>query len=211
MDLLHAEVANLLVWLAVALLGRWWHGVLSIAPLKRDIFRVDVARGLLVMACRRGLRLRLAARLEELNLGGVYLGGLALLAVLAFPGSGLQPALDVDQASLVQVLPGNLRQVALTDVPNHHVVVIGVFLLLTVGALPVAVGRQREAGHRRPARRVAHFRIAGQAADEHHFVQVHDFPSSCRTSKWRKTVSEIFKTRSTSWTFAWSRSNSATT
>src|SRR6266550_4451881 len=31
-DLLHAEVADLLVWLAVALIGRWWHGSLSIAP-----------------------------------------------------------------------------------------------------------------------------------------------------------------------------------
>jgi hypothetical protein len=27
MDLLHTEVANLLVRLAVSLIGRWWHGV----------------------------------------------------------------------------------------------------------------------------------------------------------------------------------------
>ena len=132
---------------------------------------------------RRRLWLRLAARFEELDFGRVHLGGLALLAVLAFPGTGLQPALDVNQASLMEILAGYLGQVALADVPNHHVVVIGVFLLLTVRGLAVAVGRQREARHRGPARRVTHFRIAGQAADEHHFVQVHDFPSSCRTSK----------------------------
>src|SRR3982075_178962 len=56
MDLLHAEVANLLMRFSVALIGRWWHGVLSIAPLERDIFRVDVARWLLVMARRRDRR-----------------------------------------------------------------------------------------------------------------------------------------------------------
>src|SRR5712691_248861 len=32
MDLLHTEVADLLVRLSVALIGRWWHGFLSIAP-----------------------------------------------------------------------------------------------------------------------------------------------------------------------------------
>src|SRR5207253_4358037 len=171
-DLLHTEVANLLVRLAVSLIGRWWHGVWSTAPLEGNVFRVDVARGLLVMARRRGnrgldrfgrrrrLRLRLAARFEELDFGGVYLGGLALLTVLAFPGTGLQPALDIHQASLVEVLAGDLGQVALADVPDHHVVVVGVFLLLSVGGLSVAIGRQREARHRGPARRVTHFRIA---------------------------------------------------
>src|SRR5438132_1954867 len=120
-DLLHTEVADLLVRLSVALIGRWWHVVLSIAPLERDIFRVDVARGLVVVPWRcgnrgldrfgrRGLRLRLAARFEELDLGRIHLGGLALLAVLAFPGAGLEPRLDVYEASLVQVLAGNFCQ-----------------------------------------------------------------------------------------------------
>src|SRR5690349_21492564 len=67
--------------------------------LKGDVFRVDVARRFLAMSGRgrhrrldglgRG-RLRLAARLEELDLGGVDFGGLSLLAILAFPGTGLQ-------------------------------------------------------------------------------------------------------------------------
>jgi hypothetical protein len=32
MDLLHTEVANLLVRLSVTLFSRWWHEVLSMAP-----------------------------------------------------------------------------------------------------------------------------------------------------------------------------------
>src|SRR6202140_2647748 len=90
-DLLHTEVADLLVRLSVTLIGRWWHGVLSIAPLKRDVFRVDVTRGLIVVPRRRDcrrlnrlgrrcLRLRLAARFEELDFGRVHFGSLALLA-----------------------------------------------------------------------------------------------------------------------------------
>src|SRR5438477_5064069 len=136
-------------------------GIVSDQPLllEGNVFRVDVTRGLLVMARRRGNRrldrlgrrrlwLRLAARFEELDFGRVHLGSLALLAVLAFPGTGLQPALDVNQASLMEILAGYLGQVALADVPNHHVVVVGVLLLLPVRGLAVAVGRQREAGHR---------------------------------------------------------------
>src|SRR2546428_4845055 len=132
---------------------------------------------------RRSLRLRLAPRFEELDFGRVHLGGLALLAVLAFPGTGLEPALDIYEAALVKVLAGDLGEVALTDVPHHHVVVVGVLLLLTVGALAVAVGCQREARYRGPARGIAHFRITGQAANKHTFVQVHGFPYPRRTSK----------------------------
>src|SRR5260370_30141214 len=121
-----------------------------------------------MLSRHRLLQTGMAAGPAELDFGGVYLGGLALLAVLAFPGTRLQPALDVNEASLVQILAGNLRQVALADVPDHDVVVIGVFLLLTVRTLSVAVGCQREAGHRRAARRVAHFRIAAQSTTTHH-------------------------------------------
>src|SRR5438093_13291335 len=88
---------------------------------------------------RRRLWLRLAARFEELDFGRVHLGGLALLAVLAFPGTGLQPALDVNQASLMEILASYLGQVALTDVTDHHGVVSGVLRLLRVHGLALPV------------------------------------------------------------------------
>src|SRR5437868_12586523 len=114
----------------------------------------------------------------------------------------LEAAFDVHEAALMQVLPRELREFPVADVPGDDVVIVGVFLLFAVRALAVAIGGYGKAGHGRPARRIAHLRITRQATDKHHFVQVHLFPSSCRTSKCRKTVSEIFKTRSTSVTFA---------
>src|SRR2546421_4841082 len=55
MHLLHTEVADLLVRLAISLIGRWWHGSLQ-PPSEGDLVRIDVARRLLAVAGRRGYR-----------------------------------------------------------------------------------------------------------------------------------------------------------
>src|SRR5207249_12241802 len=149
---------------------------------ERKVYRVNVARRLFTtvggrgnrrldgLRCRCRLGLGLAARLQELDLRGVDLGGLTLLPILAFPGPGLQPSLDVNQAAFVQVLTGDLGQVALADVPDDDVVVVGVFLLFAIRPLPIAIGRQRERRHRRAAWRIAHLGMAGKAAEQLHLV-----------------------------------------
>src|SRR5207253_6705773 len=139
---------------------------------ERNIFRVNVARRFLATAAAGGdgglggllcgrCRLGLAAGLEELDFRRVDFGGLPFLPILTFPGPGLQPALDINQAAFVQVLARDLSQVALADVPDDDVVVVGVFLLFAVRPLPIAIGRQREGRHRRAAWRVAHLGITG--------------------------------------------------
>src|SRR5438128_12003094 len=92
-------------------------------------------------------RLRLAARLEELDLGGVDFGGLALMTILPFPGTRLEPPLEIDEAALLQVLPADFREVALADVPHDDVVLVGVLLLLAIVALAIAVRGEQESRH----------------------------------------------------------------
>src|SRR5512134_704216 len=71
-------------------------------------------------AGRRGAATRLAvthalAAAEQLHLVGDDLGGVLLDAVLVGPLARLQPAFDVDRATLLQVLAGNLGQAVVED------------------------------------------------------------------------------------------------
>src|SRR5215510_15894391 len=80
-----------------------------------DVVRVDVAdpdarvvgQGRQLVAGHAGAGAG-AARLQELDVVGDHLGGAPLLAVLALPGAGLQPPLDVDERALPRVLRHDL-------------------------------------------------------------------------------------------------------
>src|SRR5919201_1619349 len=152
-------------------------GFLLLLYLERDLVRVDVAGGVL------GHRRQVVAagtvrhadggapRLEELNVGRHHLGRLPLLAVLALPGASLEPALDVDQGTLAEVVGDLLREVSAADVPGHDVVVVGVLAALTVLPAPIAVGRDRELAHRIALGGVPDLRVARQATHQHDFVE----------------------------------------
>src|SRR5579859_1359193 len=162
-------------------------GILFLLLLERDLVGIDVPRHVLghprQVVDRPGVGDDTGAgagstRLEELDVVGDHLGGPPLLAVLAFPGAGLQPALDVDQRALAQEVRHLLGEVPLADVPGHDVVVVGELLALPVGSRRVAVGGDRKGGDRLAARRVAHLRVLGQAAHQHHLVQACHHASS---------------------------------
>src|SRR5438270_822184 len=168
--------------------------------LKRDVVGVDVTRVRLLhgrlflgpAAARRPRWCALVATaaataggavaapgVQELDVVGHDLGGLALLPVLALPGTGLDAALDIDQRPLLQVLGHDLGQVPAADVPADDVVVVGVLLLLALRPRGVAVGGDREGGDGLAGGRVAHLRVAGQAADQLRAVQAAHSSSSC--------------------------------
>ena len=65
------------------------------------------------------------AAAEQLHLLGDDLGGVVVLAFLVLPLAGLQAALDVHRAALLQVFTGDLGQA----VVEHHAVPFGLFLL----------------------------------------------------------------------------------
>ena len=75
---------------------------------------------------------------EEHDLGGVYLGAVAALAVVALPAVLDEAARDVDALARPDVLVHGLRSGA----PDHDVVPIR----LVLGVLAVAVGRQPQLG-----------------------------------------------------------------
>src|SRR3972149_2827045 len=70
---------------------------------------------------------------EASNAVGNHLGHAALLTVLRFVGTDLQPAFHGDQPALAQVLAGLLGKL----LPGHDVDEIGVALTLLVGKRPV--------------------------------------------------------------------------
>src|SRR4030088_1896849 len=74
----------------------------------------------------------------------------ALLTVLRFPVASLQPPLDHDRATLVEVLATALGLLA----PHHHREETGLFAFLSALRRVVPVDGQPEVGHRGAARRV---------------------------------------------------------
>src|SRR5262249_34937546 len=112
---------------------------------------------------RRGGR---AAASHELDTLGDDLDDGSLAAVLGFPLTGLQPALDQDGAALVEVLAAALRLLA----PHHHCKEAGLFALLAALRRVIAVDRQPQIGHGSPAGRVTKLRRFGQVADQEHLV-----------------------------------------
>src|SRR5690554_656534 len=110
------------------------------------------------------LEVTAATGVEHLHVVDHDLGG---VAVLALPLAGLQAALDVDLAALLQVLLGDLGQL----VEHHHVVPLGALLALT-GLLvhPGVGGRQAQVGDRRTGGQEANLGILSQVADEDDLV-----------------------------------------
>jgi hypothetical protein len=99
-------------------------------------------------------------RCDDLD-GGVF------NALLIFPATGLETALDINLLALGQVLFADFGQVT----PGNHVEPFGIRMTFTVGGVPGAAGGDREGGHRAAGGRVAHFGFMPKIADNHDFVQ----------------------------------------
>src|SRR6266576_3275714 len=91
---------------------------------------------------------------------------LLLVGLFVVPRAGLQAPFDVDLRALFQVLAGNLRHAR----PEHDVVPLGALLPLPRFVLVRLVGGERDLCDRGALRRVLHFRIFAQIADEDDFV-----------------------------------------
>src|SRR5205085_807446 len=94
-------------------------------------------------------------RPEHLHLAGDDVGGVALLAVLLVLAV-LDPALDVDLRSLLQVFAGNLAEAPI----QRDAMPLGLLLLLAVLVLPRLRGGHRDVGDRVAVRQVTRLRIA---------------------------------------------------
>src|ERR1700716_2715149 len=90
---------------------------------------------------------------EDLQGPDPHLAAAPHAAVRGLPGRPVQPALEVDQASLLQVAAGELGQLA----PGTQAVELGLLAF---------VGGQAQLGDRAAARRVVELGIAGQPADQ---------------------------------------------
>src|SRR5262245_14981234 len=122
----------------------------------------------------RGRALRAA---HELHTLGDHLGDRALLPVLAFPVTRLQPALDEDAAALVEVLAARLRLLA----PHDDGEEARFLPLFTRLRRVVAVDGEPEICDRGTAGRVAQLRGTGQVADEQYLVEARHQTTSSRT------------------------------
>src|SRR5579875_3028271 len=106
---------------------------------------------------------QLAAEAADHHLGGIF-----VLAGLVSPFAGLQRALHVDFAALVQILLGQLAEPLVED---HHPVPFGAFPALT--ALPVVPAFAGGHGKLHDFRAVlggAHLGVTAQIADENHLI-----------------------------------------
>src|SRR5205814_7645695 len=117
-----------------------------------------------------------AARLEKLHVVCDDLGHAPLLAVLTLPGACLDAALDENERAFARVLRDCLGKISLADRVRDDVVVVGELLALAVGAGGPAIRRDRKAGDRGAARRVAHLGVLREPADEQCFVEVRHLP-----------------------------------
>src|SRR3954469_9900153 len=97
------------------------------------------------------------------NLGHI----LFLAGLLVVPGTRLEPALNVDLATLLQVLTGDLGE----SLPEHHVVPFGAILPLSGFIFKTLVGRDRDLCHCRALRRVFNLRIFAQISNQLNAVQ----------------------------------------
>ena len=90
-----------------------------------------------------------------------------MVGLFVVPGAGLQTALDVNLAALLQIFAGNLSQ----SLPQHDVVPLGAVLPLAVFVFEAFVGGQRELRHGCAAGCEFHFGIFSQIADQNDPVQ----------------------------------------
>src|SRR5262245_28286392 len=144
---------------------------------------VSAARGLLGEG-RRGRHRRPGGRsrplgaAHELDALRDHLGDRPLLAVLAFPVTRLQPALDEDLTALVEVLTARLRLLA----PHDNGEEARLLPPLTALHGVVAVHREAQIGHSGAAGRVPELRRAGQVADQQNLIEARHQTTSCTTS-----------------------------
>src|SRR5581483_9337951 len=75
-------------------------------------------------------------------------------------------AFDVDLAALFQILSGDFRQ----PLPEHDVVPLGAVLPLSAFVFETFVGSDGKLGYRRALRRVFHFRVFAQIANQNDFI-----------------------------------------
>src|SRR5262245_66609164 len=97
---------------------------------------------------------------HELDALGDDLADGSLAAVLGFPLTGLQPALDQNGAALVEVLAAALRLLA----PHHHGEEAGLFARLAALRRVIAVDRRSQVRHDSRAGRVPEPRRPGAVA-----------------------------------------------
>src|SRR5690606_34906717 len=103
---------------------------------------------------------------EEADVVGDDLGGVALVAVLVFPGARLDAPLDVGLAPLAQVLATQLAELS----PGDDAVPLGALLLLPALVGPALARRQTELAHRVAARDVAQLGIGAEVSDQDDLV-----------------------------------------
>src|SRR5690606_29748572 len=106
-----------------------------------------------------------ATAAEHLHLVGHDVGGVVLDAFLLV-GAVLDPALDVDLATLAQVFARDLAELAeqLDPVP------LGLFLLVAVAVLADRRRRNRKRADRHAALGILHVGVVAEIADQDHFV-----------------------------------------
>src|SRR5438132_12091305 len=92
------------------------------------------------LALRGGAAAHALARAEHLHLVGDDLRHVLVLPVLVLPLARLQAALDVDLAALLQVLAGDLGELA----EERDAVPLRLLLRLAVLVLPLLSGRDRD-------------------------------------------------------------------
>jgi len=164
--------------------------LLLVIRLKRDIFHLDFFFGRIVSRAA-GIALHvnyrfLAGQGRLFVFSGTLAGtrsvqhdqifrdnfrAVALAPVRPDPIPGLEPALHKDFRAAAQILAGDF-----TQAPPSDAIMIFRFFLLLAGLILPDVIRGHGKGSDIDARRGgSHFRIAGQIADDHGFVEIHNF------------------------------------
>src|SRR5687768_2464896 len=107
-----------------------------------------------------------AAAAQHLHAVRDDLGGVLVLAFLVLPLAGADAALDVDRRAFLEVLAGDLRELA----EEGDAVPLGVLLRFSRLVLPLLGGRDADIGHRVAGRQIAGLRVPAEVADQYHFV-----------------------------------------
>src|SRR4029450_4026043 len=111
-------------------------------------------------------RAGIAGTSDQLHPVGDDLGRVFFDAILVRVLAGLQPAFDVDRASLLQVFTGDFRLPA----EQHDTVPLGFFLLLATLVFPRFAGGDVQIGDGVAAGGVARFRITAEIAEQDYLV-----------------------------------------
>src|ERR1019366_1365271 len=149
---------------------------------KRNVFVRDLRAGWRLRRFRLGRALVEAAGLAGAS-AAAFAAGIAsseqhqivdndlglvlfLASVLVVPGVGTQAAFDIDRATFLEVLGGDLSRALESD----QIVPLGTVLPVSVLVLETLVGGQGKVGHRHAGLGVLHFRIFSEIADENDLI-----------------------------------------